>query len=61
MFGAVQILNVLILTLLCDQFNSVKVTELPPVWERAANSAYLLLDTFVHLEIPLMFGISFGF
>ena len=32
MFGAVQFLNVLILTLLCVQlFNSEKVTELPPV------------------------------
>ena len=44
MFGAVQFLNVLILTLLCVLlFNSVKVTELPPDWERAANSAYRLL------------------
>ena len=43
MFGAVQFLNVLILTLLCAQFfNSVKITELPPVWERGANSAYHL-------------------
>ena len=42
--GAVQFLNVLILTLLCAiLFNLVKLTELPPVWERAANSAYHLL------------------
>ena len=25
-----------------SSFNSAKVTELPPVWERAANSAYHL-------------------
>ena len=32
------------LTLLCVQlFYSVKVTELSPVWEKAANSAYHLL------------------
>ena len=44
MFGAVQVLNVLILTLLYVQlFNSVKVNEFPPLWERAANSAYHLL------------------
>ena len=44
MFGAVQFLNVLVLTLLCVLlFNSVKVTELPPVWVRDANSAYHLL------------------
>ena len=44
MFGAVQFLNVLILTLLCVLlFNLVKVTELSPVWKRAANSAYNLL------------------
>ena len=44
MFGAVQVLNVLILTLLCVLlFNLVKLTELPPIWERAANSAYHLL------------------
>ena len=43
MFGAVQFLNVFVLTLLCAQlFNSVKVTELQPIWERAANSAYHL-------------------
>ena len=33
-------LNVLILTHLCVQFISVKVTELPPVWERVAYLAY---------------------
>ena len=44
MFGAVQFLNVLILTLLCDLLdNLVKLTELPPVWERTVNSAYHLL------------------
>ena len=44
MFGAVQFLNVLILTLLgVLLFNSVKVTELPPVWARDAKSAYNLL------------------
>ena len=43
-----SILNVLILTILCVQlFNSVKVTELPPVWVRAANSAYHLFSYFV--------------
>ena len=48
MFGAVQFLNVLILTLLCVQlFNSVKETELSPVAERAANSATHLLFHFV--------------
>ena len=36
-------LNVSILTLhVSNLFNSVKVTELPPVWERAANSPYHL-------------------
>ena len=46
MFGAVQFLNVLILTLLCVLcFNLVKLTELPPVWERAANS--LIICYFV--------------
>ena len=40
MFGAVQCLSVLILTLLCVQiFTSVKVKELPTVCERAATSA----------------------
>ena len=44
LLGAVQFLNVLNLTLLCVQsFNSVKVNELPPVWERATNAAYHLL------------------
>ena len=41
MFGAVQSLVVLILTLLWSNvFNSVNVTELPPVWERVVNSLY---------------------
>ena len=44
MFGAVQLFNVLILTLQCVLlFNLVKLTELPPVCERAANSANHLL------------------
>ena len=44
MFGAVQSLNVLILTPLHVRlFNSVNVTELQPLWERAAKSAYHLL------------------
>ena len=43
MFGAVQVLNVLILTLLCVLlFNLVKLTELPPVLEKAASSTYHL-------------------
>ena len=65
MFAAVQILNVLILTLLYVQFfNSVKVTELPPIWERAADSAYQLLFhcllRYVCPPFPLMFRTSFG-
>ena len=49
----VQFLDVLILTLLCVQlFNSVKVAELPPAWERAANSAYhLLFSLFVKIYL----------
>ena len=40
MFGAVQFLNAFISThLLSNSFNSAKVTELPRVFERAANSA----------------------
>ena len=46
-------------------FNLVKVTELPPVWEIASNSAYHLqcccLLISVCLAFPLMFVISFGF
>ena len=44
MFSAVQFLSVFILTLLCvsNSFISVMVTVLPPVLERAANSAYHL-------------------
>ena len=54
------------LTLLCVQFiHSVKVTELPPVLERAANSAYHLLFCcllrYVCPSFRLMFGLSFGF
>ena len=66
LFGVVQFLNVLILTLLCVQFiYSAMVTGLPPVWERAANSAYHLrfccLLGYICLSFPLMFGIGFGF
>ena len=66
MFSAVQCCNVLILTLLCSLlFNLVELTELPPVWERAANSAYHLLFRcllrHVCLSFPLMFMTSFGF
>ena len=66
MFGAVQFLNVLILALLrVPLFNSVKVTELPPVWERAANSAYHLLFRcllgYICPSFPLMFRTIFGF
>ena len=61
-----QFLNVLILTLLCVLlFNLVKLNELPPVWERAANSAYHLffrcLLKYVCSSFPLMFRTSFGF
>ena len=45
MFGAIQFLNVLLIKLLCVPiFYSVKVAELPPIWERAAKSAYQLLE-----------------
>ena len=48
-FGAVQFLNVLMLTLLCVLlFNLVKLTELPIVSERASNSAYHLLFRYCH-------------
>ena len=50
MFGAFQFLNVLILTPLC--VHSVKVTELPPVWEIAAYSAYQLYF-FIFVKICL--------
>ena len=46
-------------------FNLMKFTELPPVWERAANSAYHLLIRcllrYVLSSFPLMFSTSFGF
>ena len=66
MFGAVQFLNVLILTLLYVLlFNLVMVTELPPVWERVANSAYHLLFycvlRYVCPFFPLMFRTNFEF
>ena len=43
MFGAVQF-SIFLFGLFCvsGSFVSVMVTELPPVWERAANSAYHL-------------------
>ena len=58
--------NVLLLTRLCVQlFNSVKVTEFVPVWERAANSAYhLLFRCLLRYDcpsFPLMLRTSFGF
>ena len=66
MFGAVQFLNVLILTLLYVLlFNLVKVTELSPVWDRAANSAYhglfRCMSRCVCPSFPLVFGTGFGF
>ena len=66
MFGAVQFLNVLILTILCFLlFSLVNLTELPPVWERAANSAYHLLFRYLLRHVcssfPFMFRKSFGF
>ena len=55
MFGAaVQFLNVLTSTLLCVQlFNSVKITELPPVWERVANSAYHVMSLFIGICLSI--------
>ena len=66
MYGTVQFLNVLILTLLCVQlFNLLELTELPPVWGRAANSADHLLFhcllRYVCSSFPLMFRTNFGF
>ena len=66
MLSAVQFLNVLFLSLLCVLlFNLVKLTELSPVWKRAANSAYDLLFRcllrYVRSSFPLMFRTSFGF
>ena len=66
MFGVAQFINVLILTPLCVLlFNLVTVTQLPPVSERAANSAYHLLSRcllrYVCSSFPLMFMTSFGF
>ena len=61
-FGAVQFLNVLILTLLYVLLlNSVKVTELSPVWERAANSAYhLLFHCMLRYVCPGCLGQALG-
>ena len=43
----------------------VKLTELPPIWERAANSAYHLLFRcllrYVCSSFSLMFRTSFGY
>ena len=66
MFDAVKFLNDLILTLLCRLlFNSVKVTELSPVMERRANSAYHLLFRcvlrYVCPSFHLMLRTSLGF
>ena len=48
-----------------NSFNSVKITELPPVKERVANSAchlwFCCLLRYVCPSFPEMFGISFGF
>ena len=44
-------------------FNSVKVSELPRVLERAANSAFHCNFLFIKMRLPilpLMFGKSFG-
>ena len=62
MFGAVQFLHVLILTLLCVQLlNSVKVK---PVWKGAANSASRLLFhcllRYACPFFPLMFRTALG-
>ena len=58
--------NALILTLRCVLlFNLVKLTELPSVWESAANSAYHLLFRclvrYICSFFPLIFRTSFGF
>ena len=59
MFNAVQFLSLCVLS-----FNVVKITELPSVWERAANSAYHLLFRclfrYVCSSFPLLFRTSFG-
>ena len=48
-----------------DLFGSVKMAELPPVWERVADSAchlkFYCLWGCVCPSFPLTFGISFGF
>ena len=48
-----------------DLFGSVKMADLAPVRERAADSACYLyvycLWGFVCPSFPMMFGISFGF
>ena len=68
MFGADPFLNGLVLTRLCVLlYNLVKLTELPLVWERAANSAYhrcyfvICLLRYVGPSFPLMYRRSFGF
>ena len=56
MFGAVQFLSVLILTLLCVLlFILVKLAKLPPVWERAVNSVYHLLFRCLLRNVCLSF------
>ena len=42
-----------------NSFNSAKVTELPPVWKRAANSAYHLLFVKICLSV-FPFDVWFG-
>ena len=34
--------------------NSVKVNELPPVWERAANSTSSVIPFFVKICLPIL-------
>ena len=53
-------------TLLCVLlFNLMKLTELPPVWQRASSSAYHLLFRcllrYVCSSFHLMFRTRFGF
>ena len=52
-------------TSVSNLFNPVKVTELSPVWVRAASSVYHLqfycLLKYVCSSFSLTFGISFGF
>ena len=66
MFGAVYVLNVSISTLMCVLlFNLVKLSEMPPVWEKAATSDYHMLfrclSRYVCSSFPLMFRTRFEF